>query len=132
MTSRREVVLQRDLPFPVDRVWRAVTVPELLAEWLLPNDFRPEVGHDFAFTNPAVGAISCKVLQIEPGRMIRYAWRAFALDSTVTLTLEPQEGGTRLTIRQEGFVPERAQEFHGARAAWTCFLDRLATLLATI
>lgn len=128
MTDRRSVVLERDLPFAPDRVWRAITTPELLAEWLMPNDFAPVVGQAFRFTADW-GGVDCRVLDIEPGRMIRYAWAAFALDSEVTITLTPIATGTRLRLEQVGFADGQVKEFHGARAGWGAFLDRLAALL---
>ncbi len=39
-TLRKEVFY----PHPRDKVWAALTTPEALAEWLMPNDFEPVVG----------------------------------------------------------------------------------------
>lgn len=43
----RTVVVEREFPFPPDRLWRALTQPHLIEAWLMKNDFRPEVGHRF-------------------------------------------------------------------------------------
>jgi uncharacterized protein YndB with AHSA1/START domain len=43
------IVVECDLPEPPEKVWRALTVPELLAAWLMPNDIRAEVGSRFSF-----------------------------------------------------------------------------------
>ena len=120
--------LVRELPHPVEKVWRAITLPELVAEWLLPGDFRAEPGHVFTF-DASVGAIACEVLEAEPPRRLVYSWRALDLDSTVTIELAPQNGGTRLTLSQTGFTPEQTRAFHGARAGWGNFLDRLDRLM---
>jgi uncharacterized protein YndB with AHSA1/START domain len=104
------VIVDCDLAEPPEKVWRALTVPELLAEWLMPNDFAPQVGHDFTF-RPEKGAdIACEVLDVEENRMIRYSWREEdqPVDSIVTVRLTPLiGGGTHLRLVHTGF-PLRA------------------------
>ena len=62
------------LPDAPEKVWRALTVPELLAAWMMPNDIKPETGSRFAFAGPDA-PIECEVLDAEPGRLLRYSWR---------------------------------------------------------
>ena len=100
-----------DLPDAPEKVWRALTVPELLAAWMMPNDIKPETGNRFAFAGPEA-PIECEVLDAEPGRLLRYSWRersdtgdANGLDSIVTFTLaRTVSGGTHLRIVHDGFV----------------------------
>ena len=129
MTEVRTVTLTRDLPHPGEKVWRAITTPHLVAEWLLPGDIRPEPGHAFAFESPGIGAIDCQVLEADPPTRLVYSWKAMGLNSTVTFTLTPDGARTRLVLEQQGFTADRTREFHGARAGWTRFLDQLDTLL---
>ncbi len=104
------VIVDCDLAEPPEKVWRALTVPELLAEWLMPNDFEPRIGHDFTF-RPEKGAdIACEVLDVEENRLIRYSWREEdqPVDSIVTVRLTPLTGGgTHLRLVHTGF-PLRA------------------------
>lgn len=104
------VIVDCDLAEPPEKVWRALTVPELLAIWLMPNDFAPEVGRDFTF-RPGDGTdIACEVLAVEENRMIRYSWREAEqpVDSIVTVRLTPLTGGgTHLRLVHTGF-PLRA------------------------
>jgi uncharacterized protein YndB with AHSA1/START domain len=99
------------LAHPPARVWRALTDPGLLARWLMPNDFRPAVGHAFTFRTdprPAAGfdgIVHCQVLAIEPERLLRISWRGGPLDTTVTWTLVPEGRGTRLFLVHDGFDP---------------------------
>lgn len=133
----RTVTLERDYPQPPDRLWRALTQPHLIAEWLMPNDFRPEAGHPFTLKGEWGGVIDCEVIEVTPMTRLSYAWNfnaeeaAYNLRSTVTFRLEPTATGTKLTMEQTGFRPEQTQAFHGARAGWTAFLDRLATTAAS-
>lgn len=102
-------------PHPVERVWEYLTNPELLAEWLMENDFKPVVGHQFQFkTKPKFklkfdGTIYCKVLEIIPLKRLSYSWRGGVdgdkaqLDSVVTWTLKPKNNGTELTLEHTGF-----------------------------
>ena len=45
----RSVIVERDITHPPEKVWRALTQPHLIAEWLMKNDFIPVVGHRFTF-----------------------------------------------------------------------------------
>lgn len=103
-----------ELAEPPEKVWRALTEPDLLAAWLMPNDIRPEVGSRFGFTGPGA-PIECEVLDSEPGKLLRYSWRERpgandadrlpAFDSVVTFMLERTvSGGTHLRIVHDGFV----------------------------
>ncbi len=104
-----------DLPEPPEKVWRALTEPELLAAWMMPNDMKAEAGSRFAFAGPAA-PIECEVIVAEPGKLLRYSWceqpgaydagRLPAFDSVVTFTLaRTASGGTHLSIVHDGFVP---------------------------
>ncbi len=97
------------------RVWEFLTKPELLAEWLMENDFKPEVGHQFRFrAKPGVrvgfdGNIYCQVLEIVPFKKLSYTWKGgpgngkIALDSVVTWTLAEKSGGTEVLLVHSGF-----------------------------
>ena len=41
------VVVEREIPHPPEKIWRALTQPHLIEEWLMANDFKPVVGHSF-------------------------------------------------------------------------------------
>ena len=94
-------------PHPPDRVWHALTNPAALADWLMPNDFQPILGHRFRFrTDPAPGfdgIIHCQVTELDPPRRLAFTWKTAALDTLVILTLEPAPDGTRLTLEHKGF-----------------------------
>jgi uncharacterized protein YndB with AHSA1/START domain len=92
-------------------VWRALTEPDLLARWLMPNTFRLELGHQFTFStvpDPGSGfdgTVHCQVLGFDAPRWLRISWRAGGLDTTVTWTLRPEGTGTRLFLEHAGFDP---------------------------
>ena len=131
--ERRAVVLERDIAHRPEKVWRAITQPHLIAEWLMANDFAPELGHAFTLRNtPQPGmeiVIDCRVLAIEPHRTLSYSWSAYGLESIVTFTLTPTASGTHLRLEQAGFGPGQDAAFKGARAGWTQFLRTLTTIL---
>ena len=97
-----------DLPHPPEMVWDALTDPVMLGEWLMPNDFRPEVGYRFTFrTNPAPGfdgVVHCEVRALEPPWRLSFTWVAGKVDTLVTFTLAPTGTGTRLDLLHEGFA----------------------------
>ena len=125
----RTVVMERDLPHPPAKVWRALTQTDLLADWLLQNDFRPEIGHTFTLS-AEWGEIACRILLLEPERTLSYTWTGGTLDTVVTWTLERIDSGTRLKIEQTDFGPEDRLAYGGARTGWPRFLDALERLLA--
>ena len=134
MTGVRSVVVERAFAVPPEKLWRALTQPHLIAEWLMPNDFRPNAGHRSTLRNtprPDVDlVIDCEVIAIEPQRTLSYSWSAYGLDSIVTFTLTPTPGGTMLRMEQAGFRADQRQAFAGAKAGWRMFLDVLDQLLA--
>lgn len=127
--ATKTVVVERDLPFAADRIWRALTQPHLMAEWLMKTDFAPQVGHRFTLASDHV-VIDCQVRTVQEGRALSYSWDAFGLESVVTWTLTPTAKGTLLRMEQAGFRLDQAQAYAGARGGWARFLDRMEQVLA--
>ena len=102
-----ELCLEATYPHPPERVWEAISDSRALEAWLMPNDFKPEVGHRFTFrTDPAPGfdgIVHCEVLKVKPPQLLQFTWKGGPLDTVVTFTLQPTVEGTRLTFRQTGF-----------------------------
>ena len=95
MTETLSVVVEREVAYPPEKIWRALTQPHLIEEWLMKNDFQPVVNHRFNLRGDW-GAVECKVLEIEPNKTLSYTWAAMGLESVVTWTLTPTRSGTRL------------------------------------
>jgi uncharacterized protein YndB with AHSA1/START domain len=135
-TETRSVVVERELPFPPEKIWRALTQPHLIEEWLMKNDFDPVVGHRFNLRrNPKPDlniVVDCQVLIVEPNKTLSYTWSAFDLEGVVTWTLTPTSTGTHLRMEQSGFRPDQRQAYGGARGGWQKFLGNLEQVLARI
>jgi uncharacterized protein YndB with AHSA1/START domain len=134
------IAFELDLPHAAEKVWRALTDPALLGEWLLPVveaelDLAP--GAPFTLKTqphpPWDGTVDCRILEVEPQRKLSYAWAVgeLGLDTVVTFTLTPTASGTRLSLVQSGFRPEQKQNFGGARYGWKLMGGKLVELLAT-
>jgi uncharacterized protein YndB with AHSA1/START domain len=126
-----------DLPHSPEKVWRALTDPKLLSEWLLPAiGFKLEPGNMFTFkTQPHPGwdgIVNCKMLEIETHKKLSWRWIVADLQTIVTFTLAPTALGTRLSLVQSGFKPEQKQNFGGARYGWKMMSEKLVDLLARI
>jgi uncharacterized protein YndB with AHSA1/START domain len=128
-TETRSVVVERELPFPPERIWRALTQPHLIEEWLMNNDFKPVVDHRFQL-RADWGAVECRVLAVEPHRTLSYTWAAHGLESVVTWTLIPTGAGTRLRMEQSGFRMDQQQAYQGAQGGWPRFFAALEQVLA--
>ncbi|MGD0141756.1 MAG: SRPBCC domain-containing protein [Rhizomicrobium sp.] len=133
-TETLSVVVEREIPFPPERIWRALTQPHLIEEWLMKNDFKPVVGHSFSLRmDPQPtwnGVIDCEVLAVEPNKALSYTWGSLGLKTVVTLTLTPTSTGTHLRVEQSGFTRDRPQNFAGAKYGWQKFLVNLEQVLA--
>jgi len=126
-----------DLPHSPEKVWRALTDPALLAEWLLPAiGLQLEPGAEFMFkTQPYPGwdgTVNCRFLEIEPQRKLSYTWTVPFLDTVVTFTLTPSALGTRLSLVQSGFTSDQKRESGGARYGWKMMGGKLVDLLGRI
>jgi uncharacterized protein YndB with AHSA1/START domain len=136
MNEPLSVVVEREFSHPPERLWRALTQPSLIEEWLMKNDFKPVVGHRFNLRGDWGGVLECEVLVVEPNKTLTYTWNfpsaaaAFNLKSEVTFTLTPTDAGARLRVEQIGFRPEQKQAYGGAKAGWQGFFANLERVLA--
>lgn len=128
-TEIRSVIVERDIAHPPEKIWRALTQPHLIAEWLMKNDFAPTVGHSFKLTADW-GSVDCQVRAVEPGKTLSYTWDAMGLQSVVTWTLEPTASGTHLRMEQAGFRLDQEQAFQGAKYGWAKFFASLELVVA--
>jgi uncharacterized protein YndB with AHSA1/START domain len=141
------IIVERDLPYPPEKVWRALTEPHLIREWLMDNDFELHdfqlmAGHKFSLrTKPQKrwsGVIDCEVVTIEPIKQLTYTWNssgeeaADGLKTIVTFTLTAIPAGTRLQVAQAGFRPDQMQNYQGARSGWQRFLAALEQLITRL
>lgn len=136
MTQTQSAIVERALAFPPEKVWRALTQPHLIEQWLMKNDFDLALGHPFTLRGDWGGVLNCKVLGIEPFKTLSYSWDfahddpAYHLESVVTFTLTPTDAGTHLRMEQAGFRPDQKQALAGAAAGWQQFFTQMEQVLA--
>jgi uncharacterized protein YndB with AHSA1/START domain len=128
-TETRTVVVEREIPYAPEKIWRALTEPHLIEEWLMKNDFEPVVDRKFKLTGDW-GAVDCQVLKIQPHETLSYSWGALGLESVVTWTLTPTSNGSTLRMEQSGFRPDQEQAYRGAKMGWGNFFAKLEKVLA--
>lgn len=114
LSGGKTLRIERVYPHPPEAVWVALTDPHALAEWAFPNDFRPELGHEFRFQfdpqGPSSGLIECRVLEIDPPRKMVWSWVGTMRNPKakrppamrITWTVEPHPTGSKLVLFQEG------------------------------
>lgn len=135
-TETRSVVVEREFPYAPEKLWRALTQPHLIEEWLMKNDFAPVVGHHFNLRGDWGGVLDCEVLAVEPNKSLSYTWNfvhddaAFNLTSVVTFTLTRTSRGTHLRMEQSGFRTDQKQAHGGAKHGWHQFFAKLEEVLA--
>ena len=144
MSEIHAITIEKVLPYPVEKIWRTLTSSEMLARWLMPNDFVAEVGHRFNFRTKPMGdwdgVVQCEVLAADPPLLLRYSWQGGSdanpeygskLNSTLTWTLTPVEGGTHVRMVHDGFVfPGNRFAFDAMGSGWSRVMERIAELTA--
>jgi uncharacterized protein YndB with AHSA1/START domain len=127
----RSVVVEREIPYPPEKIWRALTQSHLIEEWLMKNDFKPEEGHRFNLSADW-GAVDGQVQTVEPNKKLSYTWDTKDLRSVITWTLTPTSTGTLLRMEQLGFRPDQQQYYRGATVGWQRFFAALEQVLKRI
>lgn len=125
------LIVEREMPHSLEKVWRALTQGHLIEEWLMKNDFQAIVGHRFNL-RADWGVVDCQVRMVEPNKALSYAWEALGLKSVVTWTLTPTSGGTHLRMEQSGFQPDQQQAYQGAKYGWQKFFAGLERVLGDL
>jgi uncharacterized protein YndB with AHSA1/START domain len=134
MTTTRSLVIEKELPHPPEKIWRALTEGPLIKEWLMDNDFQPVVGHSFQFRSTPVlnwnGIIDSQVLVVEPNKKLSYRWGSLGLESVVVWTLVETGGGTLVRMEHAGFGPDQEAAYKGANYGWQKFIGGLERVVA--
>jgi uncharacterized protein YndB with AHSA1/START domain len=127
--TTRTLVIEREMPHPPEKIWRALTQSPLIGEWLMTNDFQPVVGHQFQFRSTPMpnwnGVIDSKVLAVEPHSRLSYSWASMGLESVVIWTLTPTTSGTHVRMEQSGFPSDGDAYYKGASYGWQNFIGNL-------
>ncbi len=140
VAAMRSLVVERVMPHPPEKIWRALTQALLIEEWLMQNDFQPIIGHRFNFRATPIqgwnGVTDCEVLEIIPCRRLVYSWNASGdqapggLKTIVPWTLTQAENGTRVRMEQSGFRPQDEAGYRGMGGGWPRILGRLEEVAA--
>ena len=134
MTDTRTLILEREMPFAPEKIWRALTEGTLIKEWLMDNDFQPIVGHKFNLRARPVpnwnGVIDGDVRIVKPNKKLSYSWIAMGLESVVVWTLTRTATGTLLRLEHSGFRADQEHAFKGANYGWQKFLGQLEHAVA--
>ena len=131
-TETRSVVVEREIPYPPEKIWRALTQPHLIEEWLMKNDFKPVVDHRFNLRARLGRRRLPGPRRSSRTRRCPTPGTPMGLESVVTWTLTPTSTGTHLRMEQSGFRPDQQQTYRGAMVGWPKFLAALEQVLARI
>jgi uncharacterized protein YndB with AHSA1/START domain len=127
MTGTKSIVVERTMPHPAEKIWHALVTSELIAEWLMKNDFQPVVGHRFQFQATPVpgwsGVTNCEVVAVDRPHRLAYRWgdgteSDSGLRTIVTWTLTPVDGGTHVRMEHSGFRPQDEGGYKGMGGGW--------------
>ena len=137
--TTKSLVVEREMPHPPEKIWRALTTSELIAEWLMKNDFQPVVGHRFQFRATPMpgwsGVTNCEVIEADLPRLLAYRWgdgteSDSGLRTVVTWTLTPVAGGTLVRMEHAGFRPQDEAGYKGMGGGWRRIVEGLERTVA--
>lgn len=132
--TTRSLVIEKEMPHPPEKIWRALTQGPLIKEWLMDNNFQPVVGHRFHFRSTPVpnwnGVIESEVLVVEPNKKLSYSWGSMGLESVVVFTLVATSGGTLVRMEHSGFSADQDAAYKGANYGWQKFIGNLERVVA--
>jgi len=141
--ATRSIVVERTMPHPPEKIWRALTQSALVGEWLMENDFEARAGATFTFRAKPMGnwngIVHCEVTVFEPPRRLVYTWKggivqnappSSSLDSVVEWTLTRVAGGTRVRMEHSGFRPQNESAYTTMSGGWPRILERLENVAA--
>jgi len=136
--------IQHNVFFPQqpEAVWEYLTQPDLIAKWLMPNNFQPKVGHKFQFRMKPLpqlnldGIFQCEVLEIDPLKSLSYSWNfgpgdgVTQYESVVHWTLKEVPGGTELQLIHNAFEETSAvQVFNLFNDGWFQNIQKILRLV---
>lgn len=129
-------------PNPPEVVWEYLTKPELIAQWLMKNNFEPTIGHEFNFHASPMpdmdfdGIFYCKVLEIVPFKKLSYSWDFGPGDgsftrSVVNWTLTEKDNGTELLLIHRGFEGTNnfLSMFNSMEKGWLELIQKLLKVI---
>jgi uncharacterized protein YndB with AHSA1/START domain len=145
-TQTRAIVVEETVPHTPEIIWRVLTTREMIARWLMENDFEPGLGKSFTMKARPMGdwdgTVSCTIGTFDPPRELSYSWVGGssapgaivpALDSVVTWTLTPVEGGTKVRMVHDGFVsPRNDMGYDAMSGGWANVVKSIAKVAATL
>lgn len=145
-SETRAIIVEEVLPHAPEVLWKVLTQPDLLARWLMKNDFAPNIGHRFTFQARPMGdwngVVQCEVLELDPPRRLSYSWVGGSannasvgsvLDSVLTITLSPVDGGTRFRLVHDGFrSPENDMGYEAMSSGWMGIVQRIEAIAREI
>jgi len=109
VSMSKKIELDITLPYPIEKVWQAITQPELMSQWIMETDFSPTVGKEFTFKGKPNkmwrGWVDCKVTKVEPQKLVQFTWQNSEkhTPTLITYTLSKTENGTHVHAVNEGF-----------------------------
>ncbi|ANB56605.1 hypothetical protein GFC29_617 [Anoxybacillus sp. B7M1] len=116
----------------IEKVWHALTNSDMLAKWVMENDFKPIVGHKCQFRNEQINlVVNCEVLVVEEPYKLSYTWVGGPINTVVTWTLKQEGDITYLHLEQTGFEQED-YAFKGAKYGWTDKVNELKKALEEV
>lgn len=127
-TETKTLIIEREFHHSPQKIWRALTTPYLLQEWIMKSDFAPVEQMKFKFINDRFN-VECENLEIIEFEKLTYSWCALGLESVVSWTLTPTQNGTILRLEQSGFRTDQKQAYGGAKFGWNRNLDTLSQIL---
>ena len=105
----RTIIMDAD----IEKVWKAISTSDALAAWLMPNDFKPVIGHEFTFIskpkNDWDGIVHCEVKELQPPIKLGFTWGGNHMEQYVSFELKDLNGKTEFTLTHAGWSEDHRE-----------------------
>jgi len=115
---------------PLESVWKALTEPDRLADWMGESVVEPFVGGRYETMLDGIKPMRGRVRVWEPPTLLEYDWHSdHAPQSIARWELSPVETGTRVIFRHQGIPYANANLMS---PGWHVYLDHLGAVLDSV
>ena len=128
--STARLRFERELAFPAEEVWAALTEPARMAEWLAKATVTPGIGGEIALDFGEGGAEGGRITAWDPPRILAYEWNFVGEQPSHVrweLSAVDERGATLLTLEHTRLEADASA---GYGAGWHAHLDQLEGHLA--
>lgn len=125
MSTAPPIQVKRTYQLPIRDVWEIITTQAYLSQWLMPGNFKAELGHSYIFNcepndTCGDGKVYGEVLEVNPPHSITFTWNSkdVSQETVVEFKLEESSDGVCFNILHKGFATKDQDAIDAHTTGW--------------